>query len=289
MNPYRIPQQAKPYTDYDMIQRHTELPPFADARASLLHVFLQHHPERAPQDSELYTLVTGLVQLALDTHEAVDRVHADPGGDAMRSRQLKVLAGDYFSGWFYQLLAARGEVEMVGRLAAAIADYNVMKAGFYTHMKNRQMTAEPYFKAMVQLNIRLFLSFTPLVPASETELWKGLLYEIGCCETAMLELRRCTDPADGIDGFCYWHMLEQGTEEERKTLADRNPEMKEWRKLAMKYKGESLLSDKLHRSLESARGLLTGAKDETLLAELRAVLDRFAAQIKISGQASGEG
>lgn len=40
MKPYRIPQLAKPYTDYDMIQRHTELPPFSDGRGHLLYIFL---------------------------------------------------------------------------------------------------------------------------------------------------------------------------------------------------------------------------------------------------------
>ncbi|MFD1905584.1 heptaprenyl diphosphate synthase component 1 [Paenibacillus rhizoplanae] len=34
----------------------------------------------------------------------------------MRTRQLKVLAGDYFSSWFYHLLARHGQIEMLGTL-----------------------------------------------------------------------------------------------------------------------------------------------------------------------------
>lgn len=158
MKPYRIPQLAKPYTDYDMIQRHTELPPFSDGRGHLLYIFLGHGRSAGFQSEELFTLVTGLVQLGLDTHESIDRYQDEPGGDMMRSRQLKVLAGDYFSSWFYHLLAKHEQIEMVGILSTAIADFNVMKANLYGKMKGMLFTAEQYLKHTVQLNMRLFLS-----------------------------------------------------------------------------------------------------------------------------------
>ncbi len=289
MKPYRIPQLVQPYTDYDMIQRHTELPPFSDGRSHLLYIFLSYGTEAEDRNRELYTLVTGLVQLALDTHEIIDRTQDDPGGDLMRSRQLKVLAGDYFSGWFYHLLAKRGQIEMVGSLSSAIADFNVMKARLYGKMKEMLLSAEQYLRHSVQLNMRLFLSFTPMIEGALTELWEKLLAEFSHCETVCSELRRSNDPGNAREGYCYWKMLESASEDEVELLRGQNMDLKDWKKLKMKYKCDTLLTDKLHESLQSIQGLLQGIKDEHLISELSTVLDRFLLQMKISGQAAVEG
>ncbi|WP_042203293.1 heptaprenyl diphosphate synthase component 1 [Paenibacillus camerounensis] len=289
MKPYRIPQLAKPYTDYDMIQRHTELPPFSDGRSHLLYIFLSYGNAGEDRNKELYTLVTGLVQLALDTHESIDHVSDDPGGDPMRSRQLKVLAGDYFSSWFYHLLAKSGQIEMVGSLSSAIADFNVLKARLYSKMKEQLLSSEQYLRHTVQLNMRLFLSFTPLIEGSLTGLWEKLLAEFSQCETVCAELRRGNDPASASEGYCYWRIMENALEEESVLLRDQELDLKDWKKLKMKYKCDTLLTDKLHQSVQSIQGLLQGIKDEHLISELSTLLDRFLLQMKISGQAAVEG
>ncbi|WP_019909966.1 heptaprenyl diphosphate synthase component 1 [Paenibacillus sp. HW567] len=289
MKPYRIPQLAKPYTDYDMIQRHAELPPFSDGRGHLLYIFLNHSSSAGPQNGELFTLVTGLVQLGLDTHESIDRSQDEPGDDPMRSRQLKVLAGDYFSSWFYHLLAKRGQIEMVGVLSTAIADFNVMKSHLYSKMKGMLLSAEQYLRHTVQLNMRLFLSFTPMIEDSLAELWEMLLAEFSQCETALLELRRGSDAGSATQGYCYWKVLETSTEDERRLLLEQDLDLKDWKKLKLKSKCDSLLMDKLHGSLQSIQGLLQGVKDENLISELSAALDRLLLQMKISGQAAVEG
>ncbi|WP_410514802.1 heptaprenyl diphosphate synthase component 1 [Paenibacillus sp. BR2-3] len=289
MKPYRIPQLAKPYTDYDMIQRHTELPPFPDVRGHLLYIFLNHGTTGPQRNDELYTLVTTLIQLGLDTHEAIDRSNGEPGGDPMRSRQLKVLAGDYFSSWFYQLLARHEQIEMVGILSAAIAELNVMKANLYSKMKGMLFSGEQYLRHMVQLNMRLFLSFTPMIEDSLKELWQNLLREFCQCETVAVELRRGGEPSSAFDGYSYWHILEAAAEDEKQLLRDRSLDLKDWKKLKMKYKCDSLLRDKLHKSVDTIQGMLQGIKDESLINELNAALDRFLLQMKISGQAAGEG
>lgn len=289
MKPYRIPQLAKPYTDYDMIQRHTELPPFSDGRGHLLYIFLGHGRSAGFQSGELFTLVTGLVQLGLDTHESIDRYHDEPGGDMMRSRQLKVLAGDYFSSWFYHLLAKHEQIEMVGILSTAIADCNVMKATLYGKMKEMLFTAEQYLKHTVQLNMRLFLSFTPMIEEPLRDCWEKLLVEFSQCETVTQELRRGADPVSALQGYCYWKVLESATEEERQLLGEQELDIRDWKKLKLRSKCDALLTDKLHASLGSIQGLLQGIKDEELISELSAALDRLLLQMKISGQAAVEG
>ncbi|MNO24858.1 Heptaprenyl diphosphate synthase component 1 [compost metagenome] len=289
MKPYRIPQLAKPYTDYDMIQRHTELPPFSDGRSHLLYIFLSHGSPAGFKGEELFTLVTGLVQMGLDTHESIDHVQDEPGGDPMRSRQLKVLAGDYFSSWFYHLLAKREQIEMVRILSTAIAEVNVMKASLYGRMKEMLLSAEQYLRHKVQLNMRLFLSFTPMIEEPLAELWEMLLAEFSQYETALLELRLGGDPVNALEGYCYLQILESATEDERRLLQEQKLDLKDWKKLKMKYKCDTLLTDKLHGSLQSIQGLLQGIKDENLVSELRAALDRLLLHMKISGQAAVEG
>ncbi|WP_379195877.1 heptaprenyl diphosphate synthase component 1 [Paenibacillus sp. GCM10012306] len=289
MKPYRIPQLATPYTDYDMIQRHTELPPFSDGRSHLLYIFLNQGSSAEGQGSELYTLVTALAQLGLDTHEGIDRSENDPGGDFMRSRQLKVLAGDYFSSWFYHLLSRRGEVALIGTLSTAIADFNVTKAQLYRKMKGMQLTADEYLRYKVQLNMVLFLSFTPKIDSALAGLWENLLAEISLCEALAMELRRSNDLSQAVDSYSYWKMLELGSEEEQWLLRERELELKDWKKLMMKYKCDSLLTDKLHQCIQSIQGLLQGVKDEELLTELNTLLNGFLLQMEIPGQAAVEG
>ncbi|WP_379162323.1 heptaprenyl diphosphate synthase component 1 [Paenibacillus sp. sgz5001063] len=289
MKPYRIPQLAKPYTDYDMIQRHTDLPPFSDGRGHLLYIFLSHGSSADLKGIELFTLVTGLVQLGLDTHESIDRTQDEPDRDLMRSRQLKVLAGDYFSSWFYHLLAKHEQIEMVGILSTAIADVNVMKANLYCKMKSMIFSAEQYLRHTVQLNMRLFLSFTPMIEEPLKELWEMLLAEVSQYETLLLELRRGNDAGNAMDGYSYWKILESAAEDERRRLLEREIDLKDWKKLKMKYKCDSLLTDKLHGSIQSIQGLLQGVKDESLFSELNTALDRLLLHMKISGQAAVEG
>ncbi|WP_246187973.1 heptaprenyl diphosphate synthase component 1 [Paenibacillus tengchongensis] len=272
-----------------MIQRHTELPPFADGRGHLLYIFLNHSRPEGTADGELYALVTGLVQLGLDTHETIDRSPEGSGESSMRSRQLKVLAGDYFSSWFYHLLARRGRIEMVSILSAAIADLNVMKSGVYGKMKGMLLSAEQYLRHTVQLNMRLFLSFTPMIEEPLKDLWEKLLAEFAHCETVCSELRRSTDPASAHEGYCYWKLMESVSEEERRQLSEQSLDPKDWKKLKLKYKCDYLLTDKLHSSIAAIQNLLQGVKDEQLMSELRTALDRFLQQLKISGQAAVEG
>lgn len=289
MKPYCIPQLAKPYTDYDMIQKHTELPPFSDGRGHLLYIFLNHGSSAKGSASELYALVVALIQLGLDTHEVIDRSNDRRGGDPMRSRQLKVLAGDYFSSWFYHLLAKNDQIEMVGVLSTAIADFNVLKANLYVKMRDIRLSAEQYLRHMVQLNMRLFLSFTPMIERSLVELWEKLLVEFSQCETVALELNRSSDPVNAGNGYCYWKLMEVATEEERRQLQDQSLDQKDWKMLKLKYKCDSLLTDRLHQSVQSIQGLLQNVRDESLLRELEIALDRFLLQIKVSGQAAVEG
>lgn len=275
MKPYRVPELAEKYTQYDMIQKHTDLPEFPDARVHLLYIFLKDSGKNIAGHEELYALVTSLVQLGIDTHESIDVTEGNQGEAMMRSRQLKVLAGDYFSSRFYQLLAQKGEIAVISLLSKAVSDVNVMKMRLYGKMKKTLLPSEEYLRLTVQLNMQLFLSFTPLLEISVQETWKKLLKEFTECETIVQEMERCAGPEIGRCGYAFWHLIESGSEEERNLLVSKKTDMKDWKKLILKHKASEKLLDKLRDSVHAIQQLLASRGDSLCTGMLDPFLKRL--------------
>lgn len=79
-----------------------------------------------------YIISTMLVQMALDTHDLVPRTNdLEHSNIDQITKQLSVLAGDYYSGLYYLILSEIEDVEMVHILASAIKDINEHKMQLY--------------------------------------------------------------------------------------------------------------------------------------------------------------
>lgn len=76
-----------------------------------------------------YALTTMLIQIALDTHELVS--NSELKEDEKKDRQLTVLAGVYYSGLYYKILADLDEVGMIRSLAEGIKEVNEHKISVY--------------------------------------------------------------------------------------------------------------------------------------------------------------
>ena len=289
MKPYRVPEIARKYFQYDMIQNHTQLPEFPDARVHLLYIFLQNSGRSVSERDELYALVTSLVQVGLDTHESIDTSADNQGETQMRSRQLKVLAGDYFSSRFYYLLAQNGDIEGISLLSKAVSDVNVLKMNLYGKMKNMVLSAEEYLRHTVQLNMQLFLSFTPMIESSVRETWKTLLREFTQCETVVREAHRSGCPEEVRNGYSYWYMLERGSEEEKRMLTAKKIDPKDLKKLMLKHKAVDSLMDKLRQSVGSIQTLLPVFNGEVTAAQMGQLLDPFIHRLSSCRSAVREG
>lgn len=79
-----------------------------------------------------YIITTMLVQIALDTHELVS-VGSNMGEKQQKVQQLTVLAGDYYSGLYYKLLADIEDTQMIKLLAESIKLINEHKIRVYRH------------------------------------------------------------------------------------------------------------------------------------------------------------
>lgn len=80
---------------------------------------------------ENYTVTTMLLQIALDTHEHVQNSNLDENDDSLKNRQLTVLAGIYFSGLYYKLLADTDDIQVIKQLAAGVKEVNEHKITVY--------------------------------------------------------------------------------------------------------------------------------------------------------------
>ncbi|TQS00291.1 heptaprenyl diphosphate synthase component 1 [Paenibacillus ottowii] len=275
MKPYRVPQLAKKYVEYDMIQQHTEMPAFPDNRTRLLFVFLNRNAQglHASED-ELYALVTSLVQMGLDTHDMIDTLSGIRSPEEMRSRQLKVLAGDYFSSRFYQLLALAGRIEAISKLSDAVCEVNAGKMSLYWEMKNFRLDGAQYLSQMVRFKQELFLSFTSLIAEQDQEVWKQLLNEFSLCDTLMEEWEKRAEPDKSRFGYMFWHIYGNGDQHEQLQLSEGGAKTEVWRKLVLKYKAEDAILDKLRTAVTHIRQVLSDEQN-TGIEEFECMLEPF--------------
>jgi len=246
MNTYGIQELAKPYIEYDMIRNHTDLPDFPELRTKLLFAFLGRNGTEAGKQ-EVYALATSLVQMALETHDLVPVTNIAKGKAEARSRQLKVLAGDYFSARFYQLLAQAGQIEMVGLLSQAVCDVNRMKMNFYTLVKQLKMTADEYIQQSANIRSQLFLSFTRSMEGVSQRLWPGILQGFAKCELLAEEIFRIESLQNIRGSWAYWHIMQAGTREEKRLLQAEESDPSRTKAILHKYN----ISSQLYHMLDA--------------------------------------
>ncbi|WP_127506560.1 heptaprenyl diphosphate synthase component 1 [Paenibacillus humicus] len=288
MTRYRIPELASKYIDHEMIRRHAALPDFPDSRIRLLFGFLSQH-RFAAAASELYSLAVSLVQLGLDTHDRVDTEAGDRGIKDMRERQLRVLAGDYFSSRFYQLLAGAGQIDMIRRLSGSICEANRLKTGLYVQAKDHSLTAEEYLDRHAGIRSILFDSFTILLEEKIRPLWNELLLTLTRMEVLQEEWSRSLQEHALAGSWGYWHVLEAGAAEDRELLLQPSaPDSAAARDLMERYRIQTLLADKLAACADKFRTLAGRIESDRLAQEVLLIGDRLMAAAVPTSPMTGE-
>lgn len=276
MTRVRMNQLASKYLNHDMISLHTELPDFPEGRISLLYTVLSHQPDAASQ-KELLALVTSLVQMGLDTHDLVDNESENEksGMIAMRAQQLKVLAGDYFSSRFYQLLSQAGQIDTIRRMSEAVCEINRIKMSFYAKMKQMKLNAEEYLHFGAELKSGLFLSFTGFMSGLYERLWPEVVERFSRCEVLLQELKKVQSVSSLNGSWGVWHILHEGTEEDRRALWERHEDHGFVQSLLDKYEIAEKLSVLLGQSTGQLQLLLQRLQSDKLLRELQPLIEPF--------------
>lgn len=97
-------------------------PVIDEDRLSML-LFPFHISGKYSELDQSYVSTATLIQTALDTHEKV----SNKQDDSLRIRQLTVLAGDFYSGLYYRILARIPDVKLIRSIAHAIQEINEHK------------------------------------------------------------------------------------------------------------------------------------------------------------------
>ncbi|TWG30980.1 heptaprenyl diphosphate synthase [Geobacillus sp. C56-T2] len=120
-----LKEQIERLLDHPYLRAHIPVPAVDEDRLLLSLSMLDGAKEALDEPDRCITAMM-LMQIALDTHEDV----TDRGGD-LRTRQLAVLAGDLYSGLFYELLARSGDAALIRLFAEAVREVNEQKVLLY--------------------------------------------------------------------------------------------------------------------------------------------------------------
>lgn len=247
MSGYRIPEMARQYTHHDMIVKHTDLPDFPEYRTRMLYAFLEYEGIHQ-QSSELFSLVASLLQLGMDTHDQVPVSNSNKEKKAARERQLQVLAGDYFSARYYQLLADTEQIGLIRSLSQSICEINRLKMSFYTRMKSGHMSEEDYIGYKIRLKTELFLVFTEVLGDSHQRVWPDILEMMTRCEVLFEEILRLESVELFPESWGFWHVWNNSSKEKRRNLQKDSWDHAKLQALEHEYS----LSAHLHQQLEEA-------------------------------------
>jgi len=254
---------ARKYTEHDLISAHTSLPEFPELRTNVLRAFLRYGAEKAahPKLQEAVTLAVSLMQHGLDTHELVN------GKEEMLRRQMTVLAGDYFSSRFYQLLSQVGSIQSIGLLSQAVCDVNRLKMNVYTKAKRLLLTGEEYVRCTVDINSHLFVAFAGWMDGVYQKACPPILRAIAECELIARELVR-TRPDNVKDGWAYWYVLQHGTPEEVELFVKGKLDEGKLQSVLLKYNVTGKLTDMWESKVEELKQLFRSLGSDKLTDEL---------------------
>ncbi|MFF2449948.1 heptaprenyl diphosphate synthase component 1 [Neobacillus sp. NPDC058068] len=138
--------------------------PIIDEDKLLILISIMDRLELSFNQMQNYCLSTMLVQIALDTHE-----HITNKSEVEKERQLTVLAGDYFSGLYYKLLAESNDIVVIKTLASGIKEVNEHKIIVY---QKQTSGIESLMTSIMQIESSLF---ERLAEYFKVDLWNELL------------------------------------------------------------------------------------------------------------------
>ena len=141
--------------------------PYIDEDKLLLLISIMDQLELSDKQRKNYAVATMLVQIALDTHEQITNEKIN-GIHQLTSRQLTVLAGDYYSGLYYKLLADHEDIFMINVLAGGIKEVNEHKISVF------QQEFDGIEKLMASIKIIESSLITKIIDYFQVNVW----YEI---------------------------------------------------------------------------------------------------------------
>ncbi|MDT8860019.1 heptaprenyl diphosphate synthase component 1 [Alkalihalobacillus sp. MEB130] len=115
-------------TEHLYLQSYVPEPKIDDDKVRFL--FAMMYKRFSNTEAKMFTISALLLQAALDIHDEVS-LHPVTSDKLRKNRQLTVLAGDYYLGLHYFLLAEKNHVSMIRMFSQSIQEVNESKIHLY--------------------------------------------------------------------------------------------------------------------------------------------------------------
>ncbi|GHH98181.1 heptaprenyl diphosphate synthase component 1 [Neobacillus kokaensis] len=199
-----IKEKVEQYVFDKYLLKHIDTP-VIDEDKLLILVSIMDHLELPFTKLENFATSIMLIQTALDTHEHISRT-----SDNEKSRQLTVLAGDYYSGLYYKLLADSEDILMVKTLSTGVREVNEHKISVY-HLETDSL--ETLIESIKVLECSLLERF---VSYFQVDLWNEQTANLLLFKRLLQEKKRYLQKESSVvfDGFrnltTYSHQGHEG-------------------------------------------------------------------------------
>lgn len=115
----------------EYLEQFIQKPRISEEKLRIL-AFIVNNTNLTPVKKEKYIITAMMVQIALDTHEVVPISNKrDETKQERLSKQLRILAGDYYSSLYYFVLSEIADFKFIQILATAIKNINENKMKLY--------------------------------------------------------------------------------------------------------------------------------------------------------------
>ncbi|WP_052350109.1 heptaprenyl diphosphate synthase component 1 [Virgibacillus sp. SK37] len=142
--------------------------PFIDEGKLLILSGIMEGTDFSKNTKEQFIITAMLVQIALDTHDHVPaEIDGQESKTAKLEKQLRVLAGDYYSGLYYMLLSELEEIDLIHKLATAIKEINEYKMKVYYHEADSLMDHMDFVmrtESLVALSLAHYVENVTFIP-----------------------------------------------------------------------------------------------------------------------------
>lgn len=138
-----------------------------------------------------YCTSTMLVQMGLNIHSevSVDNEDETEHLDRTRLKQMQVLAGDLFSGKFYQILAHRGDMRVIHFLSEATSVINQAKSNLYSlFQSNDKISVKSYVHEVEKIVSSLLRAWLENERSNDNSQWMTMVTSLLTAERISSDL-----------------------------------------------------------------------------------------------------
>lgn len=167
---------VKKNTNHLFVNQYVLPPPISTTALHLLYLMLTH-AGITDEKKKQFCLSIMLMQTGLETHESVT-INKNNTNQQSLTRQLSVLAGDYYSSRYYNILAQMGEIGLIQQLSIGISKINEAKMNMYLQKNDQTSYTEDLFQQIEIICTELYVRFSRWLGLHISNKWTGILRRI---------------------------------------------------------------------------------------------------------------